>query len=279
MIVEAFLAAHPDARAVPLRELTGDAVRPIGPGVQLLPTTDRHDGFFYARLARREELTKEREDPRPRRWPGRRYPRRESREKNSDVTVVDSDAARLRELRDRLDIQTIQGMASHPDVLRRAGAEDADLLVAVTNSDEVNMVACQVSYSLFRTPMKIARIRANAYTTRAGFFSKEHMPIDVLINPEQVVTDQIERLIQYPGALQVVDFAHGMLQLVAVKAYPDGRSSAAAQDTARTSPTSTRALQPSIAEARHYPAGRHGHRGRRRGFLHCRAAGHQGRHE
>ena len=141
---------------------------------------------------------------------------------NSDVTVVDSDAARLRELRDRLDIQTIQGMASHPDVLRRAGAEDADLLVAVTNSDEVNMVACQVSYSLFRTPMKIARVRASAYTTRAGFFSKEHMPIDVLINPEQVVTDQIERLIQYPGALQVVDFAHGMLQLVAVKAYRDG---------------------------------------------------------
>ena len=141
---------------------------------------------------------------------------------NSDVTVVDNDAARLRELRDRLDIQTIQGMASHPDVLRRAGAEDADLLVAVTNSDEVNMVACQVSYSLFRTPMKIARIRASAYTTRAGFFSKEHMPIDVLINPEQVVTDQIERLIQYPGALQVVDFAHGMLQLVAVKAYRDG---------------------------------------------------------
>ena len=141
---------------------------------------------------------------------------------NSDVTIVDADAGRLRELRDRLDIQTVEGMASHPDVLRRAGAEDADLLVAVTNSDEVNMVACQVSYSLFRTPMKIARIRASAYTTRAGFFSKEHMPIDVLINPEQVVTDHIERLIQYPGALQVLDFAHGMLQLVAVKAYRDG---------------------------------------------------------
>jgi trk system potassium uptake protein TrkA len=141
---------------------------------------------------------------------------------NFDITLVDVDADRLGELRDRLDIQTVEGMASHPDVLRRAGAEDADILIAVTNSDEVNMVACQVSYSLFRTPTKIARIRASAYTTRAGLFSKEHMPIDVLINPEQVVTDHIERLVQYPGALQVLDFAHGRIQLVAVKAYRDG---------------------------------------------------------
>ncbi|MEE4361241.1 MAG: Trk system potassium transporter TrkA [Pseudomonadales bacterium] len=141
---------------------------------------------------------------------------------NFDITLVDVDGYRLGELRDRLDIQTVEGMASHPDVLRRAGAEDADILIAVTNSDEVNMVACQVSYSLFRTPTKIARIRASAYTTRAGLFSKEHMPIDVLINPEQVVTDHIERLIQYPGALQVLDFAHGRIQLVAVKAYRDG---------------------------------------------------------
>ena len=141
---------------------------------------------------------------------------------NSDVTLVDNNGERLRELRDRLDIQTVEGMASHPDVLRRAGAEDADMLIAVTSSDEVNMVACQVSYSLFRTPVKIARIRATSYTTRAGFFSKEHMPIDVLINPEQVVTDHIERLIQFPGALQVLDFAHGRVELVAVRAYPGG---------------------------------------------------------
>ncbi|MBL6717822.1 MAG: Trk system potassium transporter TrkA [Pseudomonadales bacterium] len=142
---------------------------------------------------------------------------------NFDITVVDTNGDRLRELRDRLDIQTIEGMASRPDVLRAAGAQDADMLVAVTNSDEVNMVACQVSFSLFKTPTKIARIRASAYTTQAGgLFSKEHMPIDVLINPEQVVTDHIERLIQFPGALQVLDFAQGRAQLVAVKAYEDG---------------------------------------------------------
>ena len=142
---------------------------------------------------------------------------------NFDITLVDTNGDRLRELRDRLDIQTIEGMASRPDVLRAAGAEDADMLVAVTNSDEVNMVACQVSFSLFKTPTKIARIRANAYTSQAGgLFSKEHMPIDVLINPEQVVTEHIERLIQFPGALQVLDFAQGRAQLVAVKAYEDG---------------------------------------------------------
>ncbi len=139
-----------------------------------------------------------------------------------DVTLVDRDAFRLRELRDRFDIQTVQGMASHPDVLRRAGADDADMLIAVTNSDEVNMVACQVCYSLYRTPTKIARIRAQSYLTREGFFSMEHMPIDVLINPEVLVTDQVRQLLQHPGALQVLDFADGKVQLVAVRAVFGG---------------------------------------------------------
>lgn len=139
-----------------------------------------------------------------------------------DITVVDQNPERLAELRDRLDIQTIRGMASHPDVLRNAGADDTDMLIAVTNSDEVNMVACQVCYSLFRTPKKLARIRSSSYLTREGFFSQEHMPIDVLINPEEVVTDQVKQLIDHPGALEVLDFADGRIQLVAVKAYYGG---------------------------------------------------------
>ena len=139
-----------------------------------------------------------------------------------DVTLVDHDQARLQELRDRHDIQTIAGYASHPDVLRQAGADDADMLVAVTSSDEVNMVACQVCYSMFRTPTKIARIRAQSYRTREGFFSKEHMPIDVLIDPQQVVTDHIHELLKHPGALQVLDFADGRAQLVAMRAYHGG---------------------------------------------------------
>ncbi|MFW6092385.1 MAG: Trk system potassium transporter TrkA [Pseudomonadota bacterium] len=139
-----------------------------------------------------------------------------------DVTLVDSDAGVLEALRTKLDIQTIHGWGSHPDVLRQAGADDADMLIAVTSSDEVNMVACQVSYSLFRTPTKIARIRSASYLDRTGFFSGEHMPIDVLINPEQVVTDNIRQLLEHPGALQVLDFADGRIQLVAVKAYYGG---------------------------------------------------------
>lgn len=139
-----------------------------------------------------------------------------------DVTLVDNDEAVLDALRDKLDIQTVKGWGSHPDVLRRAGADDADMLVAVTSSDEVNMIACQVCYSLFRTPTKIARIRSSSYLTREGFFSQEHMPIDVLINPEQVVTDNIRQLLEHPGALQVLDFADGRVQLVAVKAYYGG---------------------------------------------------------
>jgi trk system potassium uptake protein TrkA len=139
-----------------------------------------------------------------------------------DITLVDIDAARLQDLRDRLDIRTVVGSGAHPDVLRKAGADDTDVLVAVTPSDEVNMVACQVCYSLFRTPTKIARIRSASYLTRDGLFSKEHMPIDVLINPEQVVTDSIRQLLEHPGALQVLDFADGRVQLVAVKAHYGG---------------------------------------------------------
>ncbi|MFT7650929.1 MAG: trk system potassium uptake protein TrkA, partial [Candidatus Azotimanducaceae bacterium] len=139
-----------------------------------------------------------------------------------DISLVDSNAERLQTLADRLDIQTTEGWASHPDVLRRAGADDADIIVAVTSSDEVNMIACQVSYSLFRTPIKIARVRSSTYLSREGFFSKEHMPIDVLINPEQVVTDHISELLRHPGALQVLDFADGRVQLVAMRAYYGG---------------------------------------------------------
>ncbi|MCG7601176.1 Trk system potassium transporter TrkA [Halomonas sp. McH1-25] len=140
----------------------------------------------------------------------------------NDITVVDTDTGRLRELHNRLDIRTVTGPASYPMVLRQAGGEDADMLIAVTNSDEVNMIACQVAHTLFRTPTKIARVRAAAYLTRKGLFSNEAVPIDVLISPEQVVTDHIRRLIVYPGALQVLEFASGQAQLVAVKAYYGG---------------------------------------------------------
>jgi trk system potassium uptake protein TrkA len=139
-----------------------------------------------------------------------------------DITVVDIDARKLEDLRDRLDIGTVQGEAAHPEVLARAGAEDADMILAVTNSDEINMVACQVAYTLFHTPTKIARVRNVGYLAYPQLFSQEALPVDVLISPEQLVTEYVQRLIEYPGALQVLDFAGGKVQLVAVRAYAGG---------------------------------------------------------
>lgn len=142
---------------------------------------------------------------------------------NNDITIVDTDANQLRQLQDKFDLRTIQGHASHPRVLREAGAEDADMLVAVTNSDETNMIACQIAYSLFNTPNRIARIRSADYIREAHkLFTPEAVPIDHLISPEQLVIDNIYKLIEYPGALQVVNFAQGKVSIVAVKAYYGG---------------------------------------------------------
>ena len=140
----------------------------------------------------------------------------------NDITIVDTNSELLRNLQDRMDVRTVIGKASYPNILRQAGAEDADMLIAVTNSDEVNMVACQIAYTLFHTPTKIARIRATSYITRTNLFNNEALPIDVIISPEQVVTNHIKRLIEHPGALQVLDFANGNAQLVAVRAFHGG---------------------------------------------------------
>lgn len=143
-------------------------------------------------------------------------------EKN-EITVIDSDAETLRSLQDRLDLQVVHGVGSHPDVLAKAGAEDADMLIAVTNSDESNMMACQVAHSLFNTPTKIARVRSEQYIIyQERLFHHQDIPVDHLIAPEQLVTKAIKRLIDYPGALQVVEFADGKASLVAVKAYYGG---------------------------------------------------------
>lgn len=140
----------------------------------------------------------------------------------NDITVVDSNPGCLATLQDRYDLRTIAGHASHPSILERAGAQDADMVIAVTNSDEVNMVACQIAYTLFRTPTKIARVRQIEYQKRTELFAQDALPIDVLISPEEQVTNYIQRLIEFPGALQVLDFADGRVQLVAVRAHYGG---------------------------------------------------------
>lgn len=143
-------------------------------------------------------------------------------EPSNDVTVVDTRVKILRELQDRLDIRTVCGNAAHPSILERAGAADADMIVAVTSRDEINMVACQVAYTLYNTPTKLARVRDSEYLEHSDLFDRHAFPVDVTISPEQLVTNYIRRLIEYPGALQVLDFAGGKVQLVAVRAYYGG---------------------------------------------------------
>ena len=140
----------------------------------------------------------------------------------NDITIIDKNPNILKELSERYDLQTVTGIASYPSVLEKAGAKDADMIIAVTDSDEVNMVACQIAYTLFHTPTKIARVRSTEYLRYTSLFAQEALPIDVLISPEQVVTDYIERLIDFPGALQVLEFANGKVQMVAVKAFYSG---------------------------------------------------------
>jgi trk system potassium uptake protein TrkA len=146
-----------------------------------------------------------------------------SREESNEVTVVDTNEEVLRDLPDRIDIRTIAGNASWPTVLEAAGANEADVLIALTNSDEVNMLACEVAYTLFRTPTKIARIRASEYTNRRELFAEGALSVDYFISPEQLLTEYIERLLNFPGTLQVLDFADGKLRLVGVRARHNGK--------------------------------------------------------
>jgi trk system potassium uptake protein TrkA len=145
-----------------------------------------------------------------------------SREEANDVTVIDLNEEILRDLQDRLDIRTVIGNASSPRILEAAGIASTDILVALTNSDEVNMLACQIAWTLYRTPKKIARVRSAAYTERDKLFGENAVAVDVWISPEQLVTEYVARLIRYPGALQVLDFADGRVRLVGIRARQGG---------------------------------------------------------
>ena len=145
-----------------------------------------------------------------------------AREEANEVTIVDQDPEVLRELQDRLDVRTVVGNAAYPDVLERAGGKGTDMLIALTNSDETNMIACQIAHTLFRIPTKIARIRANEFASHDELFGPEMLPVDVTISPEALVTEHIEQLIHFPGALQVLEFADGRVRLVATRAHRGG---------------------------------------------------------
>jgi trk system potassium uptake protein len=140
----------------------------------------------------------------------------------NDITVVDTNGDRLKTLQDRFDLRTVVGNAAHPAVLEQAGARDADMILAVTQSDETNMVACKLAATMFNIPTKLARIRSADYLSHPEIFSPENFSVDMAICPEQVLTDYIAKLLEFPESLQVLEFAGGRVSLVAVKAFHGG---------------------------------------------------------
>jgi trk system potassium uptake protein TrkA len=153
---------------------------------------------------------------------GRSIAQQLSRENNS-VTIIDKDAELIAEMNNSLDVRGIVGYASHPSVLEMAGASDCDMIIAVTYSDEVNMVACQVARSLFKVPVKVARVRHPDYLEPAwqDLYLHENMPIDVIISPEMEVAEAIMRRLHVPGALDSVPFADDKIQMLGIKCEPN----------------------------------------------------------
>lgn len=141
---------------------------------------------------------------------------------DADVTMIDQAPDLIARVTETIDVKGIVGFASHPDVLERAGAADADMVIAVTHADEVNMVACQVCHSLFDVPTKIARIRDQSYLDPvwSDLFSRNNMPIDVIISPEVEVARAIERRLRVPGAFDVHPLANGKVSLIGVHCTP-----------------------------------------------------------
>lgn len=136
----------------------------------------------------------------------------------NDVTVIDSSPALIQTITDSLDVQGIVGHGSYPDILQRAGAEDAEMIIAVTFTDEVNMMACQVAHSLFNIPTKIARVRAQSYLDPVwrNMFSRDHLPIDVIISPEMAVGEMVLRRLALPGAFETINFVNNKVIVMGI---------------------------------------------------------------
>ncbi|MCX7272929.1 MAG: Trk system potassium transporter TrkA [Burkholderiales bacterium] len=140
----------------------------------------------------------------------------------NDITIIDTDVVQLRALQDRFDLRTVPGNGTHPTVLEQAGAHDADMLIATAARDETNLVACQLAATLFNVPTRIARIRAPEFQDHPEITGPGGFHVDHLICPEQTVCDYIIKLIEFPEALQVLEFAGGRASLIAVRAYAGG---------------------------------------------------------
>ncbi len=140
----------------------------------------------------------------------------------NDIVVVDFKQDLLDALKDRYDIATVTGNAAHPSVLEQAGIDNTDIVIAVTESDETNMLACLIIKALHPRPKTIARVRAIDYLKRPGLFGTEGLPIDIVISPEHIVMESIRNLVEFPGALHVSEFAGGLVRLFSVKVVENG---------------------------------------------------------
>lgn len=140
----------------------------------------------------------------------------------NDITVIDNDPDRLADLQDRLDLRGVVGNGIQPSVLKEAGIEDADMLIACAPMDETNLVVCKVAHDLFNVPTTIARLRSPEFEAGTPLLGKSGFAVDAVICPEQSVTTYIRKLIEYPRALQVLEFAHGLVSLIAVRAAEGG---------------------------------------------------------
>ncbi len=142
---------------------------------------------------------------------------------NNSVTIVDVSADLIQNITMDLDVRGVVGYGSHPDTLVRAGVKTADMIIAVTHADEVNMVACQVAHSLFNVPVKVARVRAQSYLESQwnDLYSRENMPIDIIISPEIEIGKAILRRLNTPGAFNVVPFGDGRVQFLGVRIEED----------------------------------------------------------
>ncbi len=140
-------------------------------------------------------------------------------EEQNSVTVIDQEPELIQRIGDTLDVKAIVGHGAHPDVLDRAGAREVDMLIAVTFSDEINMVAAQIAHSLFNVPLKVARVRAQSYLDPVwrDLFSRDHMPIDVIISPELEVGKAVLARLANPGAFETISFANQKVKVVGLR--------------------------------------------------------------
>jgi len=138
----------------------------------------------------------------------------------NNVSVIDNDAARLQRVADTMDVKTVLGQATHPSVLARAGAENAELLIAATTNDETNMLACQVAHSLFKVTTKMARIREPDYINHPLLFGRDELPIDMIISPENEAAKSIVKRFQITSAVDAQEFADGKVQLLGMRIPP-----------------------------------------------------------